>query len=188
MPKASELKKGHIVEIDGNLYIAIHIDVRNPTSRGANTLYKVRFNQVPNGGKREESYSGDILLKDVALERRQVSFLYKEDDLYTFMDAEDYSQYMINANAIEAQVAFLSDGMENITALLVDGEIIAIELPTSLVFEVVECIPGMQAASATGRTKPAILSNGMEVQVPEYMKQGENVKISTETGKFMSRV
>lgn len=187
MPKASELKRGHIVEIDGKLYIAISIDVRSPSSRGANTLYKVRFNQVPHGGKREETYSGDIQLKDVALERRQVSFLYKESDLFTFMDSEDYSQYMINEATIESQVPFLSDGMEGITALIVEGDMIAIELPTSLIYEVVECVPGMQAASATGRHKPAILSNGMEIQVPEYMKQGEKIKVSTETGKFLSR-
>lgn len=188
MPKASELKRGHVVEIDGKLYVTVNVDVRSPSSRGANTLYKARFNQVPNGGKREETFIGDDIVKDVALERRKVSFLFREDDMFTFMDMEDYSQYMINEDAIEAQVPFLADGMEGIMAMLVSGNMIAIELPPSLVYEVVECVPGMQAASATGRTKPAILSNGLEIQVPEYMKQGEKVKVSTETGKFLSRV
>ncbi len=188
MPKASELKKGHIVELDNKLYVVQNIDVRNPTSRGATTLYKVRYSLVPDGGKREESYAGDVHLKEVALERRQVSFLYREDNQYTFMDSEDYSQYLIDADVIEDEVPFLSDGMEGITALLVDGKLLAIELPSSIILTVVECVPGMQSASATGRTKPAILSNGLEIQVPEYMKEGEKVKVSTETGKFMSRV
>ncbi|MBY4677614.1 elongation factor P-like protein EfpL [Marinobacterium arenosum] len=188
MPKASELKKGNVVEINDHRYIVRHIDVRSPTSRGANTLYKVRFSLLPGGGKYEETFTGDQVLKEVSLVRRQVSYLYREDDLFTFMDIEDYSQYSLNGDAIETQLPYLQDGMEGITALLVDGQILTIELPNTLVFEIVECVPGMQAASATGRTKPAKLNNGLEVQVPEYMKTGEKVKINTETGKFVSRV
>ncbi|KAA0875432.1 elongation factor P-like protein EfpL [Nitrincola tapanii] len=187
MPKASEVKRGHVVEINGSLYIVQNVDVKSPSARGAATLYKMRFAQVPGGRKYEETFVGDDLLKDIQLERRKVSYLYKEDDLYTFMDAEDYSQYTINAEMIEPQLPYLMDGMEGIVALLVDGNMIALDLPSTVVMEILETVPGMKAASATGRTKPARCATGLELQVPEYIEAGEKVKINTETGKFLSR-
>lgn len=187
MPKASEIKRGHVVDINGLLYIANQVDVKSPSARGAATLYKIRFNQVPGGRKHEETFVGDDTLKDVQLERRKVSYLYKDDDFYTFMDLEDYSQYSINSHAIEGQLPFLLDGMEGITALLVDGNLITVELPGTVVMEIIETVPGMKAASATGRTKPARFATGLELQVPEYLEPGEKVKINTETGKFLSR-
>ncbi|NVK42404.1 MAG: elongation factor P-like protein YeiP [Oceanospirillaceae bacterium] len=187
MPKASELKRGHVVELNDHVYVVQNVDVRNPTSRGATTLYKIRFSQLPEGGKHEVTFAGDDIVKSVALERRRVSYLYREDELLTFMDLEDYNQYSLNVDTIEDQAPFLSDGLEGIMALLIDGQIVTVELPSSVILEVTECVPGMQSASATGRTKPAILSNGLEIQVPEYIKQGEKVKVNTETGKFMAR-
>ena len=78
MPKASELEKGMVVEINNNYYSVHSIDVRSPSSRGANTLYKVRFSQLPGGGKYEETFIGGDLLKEVLLERRNCSYLYRE--------------------------------------------------------------------------------------------------------------
>lgn len=126
MLRASELKRGQVVDIDGKLMLTQQIDVRNPTARGAATLYRVRFSQIPGGGKHEATYTGDDMLKDVALERRQCSYLYKEDDLYYFMDAEDYSQYGINGDMIEAQLPYLTENMDGILVSLVDGQAISI--------------------------------------------------------------
>ena len=92
MPKASELKKGAVVEIDGNLYVVRQVDVRSPSSRGAQTLYKLRFSQVSGGRKLEQTLKGDDWLKDVDLIRRQVQFSYRDGDMITFMDTGDYSQ------------------------------------------------------------------------------------------------
>ncbi len=187
MPKAADVKRGNLVEINGQYMLVQNIDVSSPTARGAKTLYRIRFNKLPGGGKYEDSFTGDDMIKNALLERRKVSYLYKEDGLYTFMDSEDYSQYMLNEDSIEAQLPYLMDGMENIMALLVDGNILTIELPATVVMEILETVPGMKAASATGRTKPARFSTGLELQVPEYLEAGEMVKINTETGKFLSR-
>lgn len=187
MPKAAELKRGQIVELDGKLLLIQNIDVRNPTARGASTLYKVRFSQLPGGGKHEATFVGDDIVKEVALERRMSSYLYREDNLYYFMDKEDYSQYGIDADVIEDQLPFLSENMEGIMVSLVNGQAIAIQLPPIVVMEITETVPGMKAASATGRTKAAKFANGLEIQVPEYLEAGEKVKINTETGKFSSR-
>jgi elongation factor P len=79
------------------------------------------------------------------------------------------------------------DGMENIMALLVEGKVMTIEVPGTVVMEIIETVPGMKAASATGRTKPAKFATGLELQVPEFLEAGEKVKINTETGKYLSR-
>lgn len=187
MPKASELKRGLVVEIDGKLMMVSQIEVRNPTARGAATLYRLRFTLLPNGGKHEGTYTGDDMFKEVLLERRQVSYLYREDNLFYFMDSENYSQYGINEEAIEDQLPFLMENMDGITILLVEEQAIAIELPTVVVMEVTDTVPAMKAASATGRTKAATCANGYELQVPEYLEVGEKIKVNTDTGKFSSR-
>ncbi|MBP9599691.1 MAG: elongation factor P-like protein YeiP, partial [Desulfobacter sp.] len=71
--------------------------------------------------------------------------------------------------------------------MFIDGNLVAIEIPASLVFEITQTAPGIKGASATARTKPATLSNGVEIQVPEYLEIGEMVKVNTETRKYMSR-
>ena len=103
------------------------------------------------------------------------------------MDSEDYSQYLVNASNIEDQLLYIVDNAEGPIALLVDDQLLAIDLPASVALEIVDTAPGIKGASAAARTKPARLSTGLEVQVPEYLSNGEIIKINTETGKFMSR-
>lgn len=128
------------------------------------------------------------MLKDVDFSRRAVQYLFQDGDMYTFMDVEDYSQYTLSADDLDDQLGYLVDGLEGLSALLVDGKVIGVELPQSVNLEVVDTAPAMKGASATSRTKPATLASGIEVQVPEYIAAGETVKVNTGTGKFMSRV
>ncbi|MFK0573511.1 elongation factor P-like protein YeiP [Endozoicomonas sp.] len=187
MPYARELKKGQIVEIEGLYYQVRQVESKSPSARGAQTLYKIRFNSVPGGQKLEQTLTGDILLANVDMQRRAVTLLYREGNECTFMDSEDYTQYLVNASTIEEQLLYIVDNMEGLTAILVEGQLLAIDLPSSVALEIVDTTPGIKGASAAARTKPARLSTGLEVQVPEYLSNGEIIKINTETGKFMSR-
>lgn len=187
MAKAAELKRGMVVEINGEPHIVKTIDVKSPSSRGATTLYKIRFNNVRTGQKLDESLKGDDFFKDVDLVRAKVQFSYIDDGNYIFMNSENYSQYALSKEALDDQVDFLTEGLEGIVALLVDDEILGIELPAAVVLEVLETPPGIKGATASSRTKTARLSTGAEIQVPEYLETGELIKVNTETGKFMSR-
>ena len=187
MAYAKDLKKGHIVQIDNQYYLVRQQESKSPSARGASTLYKFRFSSVPGGQKLEMTCTGDDQFTDVDLLRRTVSFLYREGDEFTFMDSEDYSQYLVNTATIEEQLPYLSDGMEGLIALLVEGQLLAIEVPASIALEIVDTSPAIKGASAAARTKTATLSTGLEVQVPEYLSIGEVIKVNTETGKFMSR-
>jgi elongation factor P len=107
--------------------------------------------------------------------------------MYTFMDVEDYSQYSLSRKELEDELKFLTDGLEGIYALIIDDKVLGIELPQAVNLQIEETAPAMKGATATGRTKPARLSSGLEVQVPEYIEAGELIKVNTGTGKFMSR-
>lgn len=188
MLKASNLKKGNIVLINGHPYQTKLIDVQTPSARGANTLYKVRFAAIPSGQKLEQSFKGNDTLDEVDLERRPVNFLYRERDFLTFMDTDNYEQYTLGEELLGEQTHWLSEGLEGITALLLGSSIIAVELPASVDLAIAETAPVIKGATATNRNKPAVLSNGVTVQVPEYLAAGEVVRINTETVRFMSRV
>jgi len=186
MPKINELKKGSVVELNGMPHIVKTYDVRNPSSRGASTMYKVRFNNLKTGQKVDETFKGEDMIKEVETAKVQVMFSYIDGNDYVFMNNEDYSQYLLNGDDLEDEKKFITEGLTGITALLLDDEVLTIELPTNVDLEVTETNPGSKATGA-GRTKPAMLSTGYEIQVPEFIEPHEIVKVSTLTGKFMSR-
>lgn len=186
MPKASDLKLNMAVEINDEPYSVKKIEVRNPTSRGASTLYKVRFSHLVTKQKLDETFKGDDFLKEADCERVSVQYSYQDGAIYYFMNLESYEQYGLNADDID-QTGYLTEGLEGIVMLLRDNAPLGLELPTSVALEIIETAPGIKGASATSRTKPAKLITGLEVQVPEYIETGELIKINTGTGKFMSK-
>lgn len=188
MPKASELKKGHVVEIGGHPYIVNQVEVKSPSSRGANTLYKIRFNHAQTKQKLDETFKGEDTLGAVDLERRKIQFSYMEgDDVYVFMDDEDYSQYHLSEEQLGEQKDFVCDGIEGIVALLIDGQCVGVELPQTVTMDIVDTAPGIKGASASARNKPATLNTGLIVQVPEYLEVGERIKINTQDVRYISR-
>jgi len=188
MPKASELKRGIIVEINGVPHAVKQVEAKSPSSRGASTLYKIRFNNLQTGQKLDESYKSDDFLKEADCVRESVQYSYNEGENVIFMNNEDFSQYEVKAEDIEEQMGYITEGMEGLSAMIMDGVLLSIELPQSVDMIIVDTVPNLKGATAAGRTKPATLATGLEVQVPEYMEIGETIKINTGTGKFMSRV
>jgi len=187
MPKASDLKRGMVVEVNDAPYSVKAIEVRNPSSRGASTLYKVRFNHLKTKQKLDETLKGDDFLKEVDCDRKLVQFSYQDTDGFTFMSLDDYEQYTISADDIEHEKGYLTEGLEGIIAILLDNHVIAIELPAAVIMTVTETAPGIKGSTASSRTKPAMVTTGIEIQVPEYIDNGETIKINTVTGKYMSR-
>jgi elongation factor P len=185
--KASDIKKGSVIEADGAVVLITELQVQTASSRSGNTLYKVRGRNVLTRQKFQGSFKGDDTVQTVELERRPVQFLYQDAEGATFMDRETFEQHTFDLDALESELPYLTEGLEGIFALVVDGAAVGIELPATVVLEVVECAPAMKAASASARNKPAILSTGLVVQVPEYLAQGERIKVNTVTGEFMSR-
>ena len=185
--KANELKKGAVFQLDGRNIIVKQVQVQSPSSRSGSTLYKVRGQDVASRQKFERSFKGDENLLPVDIQRRGVQLLYRDGDGCTFMDRESFEQFTLDETAIEDELSLLNEELEGMTALIADGVLLGIELPATVILEISECAPGMKAASSSARTKPATLSTGLVVQVPEYLTPGEKIKINTETREFISR-
>ncbi|MFT4861079.1 MAG: elongation factor P [Pseudohongiellaceae bacterium] len=187
MPKASDLKKGMIIDIDGDPHIIRQIEAKSPSSRGAVTIYKVRFSNLKTQQKLDSSFKGDEYLKEADCIRVTVQYSYLDGETYYFMDMADYTQYAINGDQLEGHLPYLIEQQEDIIALIMEGNLVGIELPQSVNLVVVDTPPAVSGSSATNRTKTAKLSTGLEIQVPEYLELGETVKVHTVTGKFISR-
>ena len=187
MPKACDVKPGMVIDINGIPHVVKTLEVKSPSARGAATLYKFRFNNMQTGQKLDETWKGDELLKESECERVQVQYSYQDGENWVFMDNTDYSQYEIPNADMEDMKWYITETMEGLQALVLEGKLLTLLLPEHVKLEIVETPPSMKGASATSRTKPATLSTGLEVQVPEYLEQGEVVKVSTLTGKYMSR-
>ncbi|SRR5690554_505413 len=187
MPRANELKRGEVVELNGQLLLIKDIEVSSPSARGASTLYKVRFTNVRTGLKHEERFKGDELVTTVDMTRHPVTFSYVDGDDYIFMDAEDFSQYSFSKDALEEELQFITEEIQGLQVLKVGDELIGLELPQSVDMVIQETAPAMKAASASARTKPAKFITGLVIQVPEYLEAGEKVRIHTEERRFMGR-
>ena len=177
-----------MVEINGVPHAVRALEARSPSSRGAATLYKIRFVNLQTQQKLDQSLKGDDNLTASDSERVEVQYSYVDGTDHVFMNTQDYSQYSLNAEALGEDLRYLYEGLDGIIALIVDGAIVGITLPQTVVLEVTDTAPGIKGATATGRTKPATLQTGLEIQVPEYLEPGERVKVNTDGAKFISRV
>ncbi|HEY5653014.1 MAG TPA: elongation factor P-like protein YeiP [Pontiella sp.] len=187
MVKACDLKKQHVIDIDGAPHCIENITQQSPTARGGGTIYKVRFRNVSTKTKVDKTYRSDDALQETSYATSEVSYDYQNGDIYTFMNLESYEQIELNKDDIEDILPFLTEGMEGITALISDEKVLTLRLPDTVEMEIVQCPPAMKGASATSRTKPATLTTGLIVQVPEYIEQGETIKVDTRERKYLSR-
>jgi elongation factor P len=187
MVKAADLKRNDLVGIHGVPHIVEDLKISTPSARGASTLYRFRFRNLVTRNKVDMTCKGDDPLEQISFEKRPVQFLFVQQDQYTFMDAADFSQFVLNRDELADQVDFLAEDMDGLVALVADGRILTIEMPASVALKIVECDPVLKGASATGRAKPAKLQTGLVVQVPEYLTPGEVIRVDTRNRKFLQR-
>ena len=185
--RANELKRGDLVDFDGQSCLVKKIDTRSPSARGASTLYKIRLDNLVTGQKKEINVKGDFLLSELNSEKFKVQFSYQDGGQYFFMNLTDFNQYVADESMLAGKLQYLSEGLEDILAVFVEGKFLGIELPNSIVLKIDETSPSIKGASASARTKPAKFSTGLVVQVPEYIEVGEKIKINTATGEYISR-
>ncbi|WP_350304757.1 elongation factor P-like protein YeiP [Photorhabdus viridis] len=188
MAKANEIKRGSAVSYNGKLLLVKDIDIQAPSARGASTLYKMRFTDIRTGQKVEERFKGDDIIDTISLTRRSVNFSYIDGDEYVFMDDEDFTPYHFKKEQIEEELLFIPEGgLPGMQVLTIEGQVIALELPQTVDMVIEETTPGIKGASASARTKPARMSTGLTVQVPEYISNGEKIRIHIAERRYMGR-
>ncbi|MDQ3494546.1 MAG: elongation factor P-like protein YeiP [Pseudomonadota bacterium] len=185
--KASDIKKGNVVEHNGTVYQVRDIDRSAPQGRGGNVKFRFILYSVPGGNKYDLSIGGDDEMKEVELSRRQATFSYRDGDAFVFMDDDDYTPYTLDADVVGEAAGYISDGLSDCFVQIIDEQPVALQLPQSVALEVVETPPELKGGTATRRPKPARLSTGIEIQVPEYIGNGERVWVNTTTREFAGR-
>lgn len=187
MPKASEIKKNQAVEYEGRAYFVRDIERSVPQGRAGGSLYRIRMYDVVTGQKLDETFKDSDMLNLADLVRRPVTFSYSDGDEYVFMDNEDFTQYMLSKSAIEDELLFITEDTQGVIAILVSDAPVALDLPPTVELTIEETDPSVKGGSATARTKPARLSTGLMVQVPEHISTGDRIKVNVEERKFLSR-
>lgn len=187
MPKASEVKKNAAIEYNGRVVLIKDIERSVPQGRAGGSLYRMRMYDVVNGNKIDETFKDSDMLTMADMARRPVMFSYTDGDEYVFMDNEDYTPYHLNKSTIEDQLQFITEETQGLLMLVIDDTAATVELPLTVELDIVEAAPALKGGSATARTKPATLSTGLVVQVPEHISTGDKIKVNTEESKFVSR-
>ncbi|TWU32911.1 elongation factor P [Novipirellula artificiosorum] len=184
---AKELKPGTVVVFEGNPVLIGSMSVQSPSARGAATLYKFRGKNVMTKYKVDITLKGTDVIEEADFSRRNVQVMYSDPTHIFLMDQENYQQYELPLEDVSEQTPYITEGLEGIRALIYNDTCVGIDIPVSVELTIDQCDPGVKGNSATSRTKPATLETGLVVQVPEYIKQGERVKVDTRTGDFLSR-
>lgn len=187
MITANQLKSGSVFETNGAAHIVEAVVKQTPSARGASTLYKIRARNLLTRSKTDLTCRGEDAFPQPDFRTANVQYLYKDRESCVFMDLETYDQYTIQETDLEQELQYLTEGAEGMTALVIDDRVAGIQLPDVVELSLVECDPAIKGQTATSRTKPATTETGLVVQVPEYMTQGEVVRVDTRNAKFLSR-
>lgn len=185
--KASEVKKGHVVEHNGTVYQVREIERSAPQGRGGNVTFRFTLYSVPGGSKYDLSLRAEDDLKEVALTRRPATFSYRDGDAFVFLDDEDYTPYHLGPETVGDAAGYIVDNLGGCYVQLIDDQPVALQLPQTVALEVVDTPPELKGGTATKRPKPARLATGIELLVPEYIANGDRVLVSTTTGEYMGR-
>lgn len=184
---AKDLKPGGIVLHNDAPHAVESVNVQSPSARGGATIYKFRARNLVTKQKADFACKGTDNLDEADFQKREVTLMYSDGEQVHFLDAQDYNQYAIPAADVATEMQYVTENLGGMLALIYNDECVGLQLPATVELQIVECDPGVKGNSATSRNKPAKLETGLTIQVPEYLKQDETIKVDTRTGDFLGR-
>ncbi|TWT99603.1 Elongation factor P-like protein [Botrimarina colliarenosi] len=184
---AKEVKTGVMVVYNDAPCVIENISVQSPSARGGATLYKFRARNVVTKNKVDITLKGTEPLAEADFSRRDVTIMYSDLESVHLMDAESFEQYTVDREDVANEMQWITEGTTGIIAMIYNDECVGITIPASATLKITECEPGVKGNSATGRTKSLTLETGAVVHGPEYLSQGESIKVDTRTGDFLGR-
>ncbi len=185
MISSRELRKGIIIELDGELHQVL--DYRHIKMARGSAQVRLKLRDVHGGHTIERTFQSTQKFTRVRLDFRKVQYLYNDGDLHYFMDEETFEQTPLNANQLGDALSYLKENM-SLELSNYKGELVGVELPISVELQVVETGPGFKGDTATAGTKPATLETGLTIQVPLFVNEGDVIKVDTRTGEYQERV
>jgi elongation factor P len=182
---ANTIRPGNVIQHQGGLWVAVKTAHVKPGKGGA--FAQVELKNLIDGRKLNERFRSSDTVERITLEQKEFQYLYEQGEALVFMDQRTYDQIELQKDFVgEDQIRFLHDGM-TVTLEFHEERPIGIELPESVVLQVMETEPTVKGQTASSSYKPAKASNGMRVMIPPYMGEGERILVSTETGEYLRR-
>ena len=185
MATTNDLKNGMVLNIEGQLWAVIEFQHVKPGKGPA--FVRTKLKNVESNKTVDKTFNAGTKVETATVDRRTMQYLYNDGSSFVFMDVSDYEQIEIAPEIVGGAANFLLENQEAVVATN-EGRVLFIELPASVELEVTFTEPGLAGDSATGRTKPATLETGHEIQVPLFINQGEKVKVDTRDSSYMGRV
>ena len=182
--RASEVRRGQAVIIDGKLFVVTNADHNTPGNLRAKVQFKLR--DVTKGTIMDKRVGATDDIETTNLDSRNVEYLYSDNEGHVLMDLETYEQDTISKEVFGDDIKFLKPNTQ-LTALFHDGKIVSYDLPKTVDLKVTDTAPGIKGATATNQMKDAVLETGLATRVPPFIEVGEVVRISTDGGNYMSR-
>ena len=185
MISTGELKKGVVIELEGDLWQIL--DYHHIKMGRGSAQVRIKFRNVRKQSIVEKTFQAGEKFPRATMERRTAQFLFSEGDDYTFMDTETYDQFVITAEQLCDAKNYIKDSLQ-LDRVSYEGETLGVELPINLDLTVTETDPGFAGDTATGTRKPATLETGLVVQVPLFVSVGDVIRVDTRTGEYQTRV
>jgi elongation factor P len=185
MIDVNDLRKGVTFELDGNLWRVLEYAHHKP-GRG-NATIRIKARNLRTGSTLEKTFISGSQVQDARLDFHNVQYLYKDEQFYYFMDQQTFDQPAIKADILGDSAGFLKEGMEA-KLTFYNGEALDIELPTSVDLKVVHADIAVRGDTATGVTKKVTVETGVSVQVPNFVNEGDTIRVDTRTGTYVTRV
>ena len=185
MATTNDLKNGMVLNLDNGLWQVVEFQHVKPGKGPAFVRTKLR--NVESGKNVDKTFNAGTKVETATVDRRTMQYLYNDGTSYVFMDTGTYDQLEVPPEIVGDAKNFMLENQEAIVATN-EGRVLFIELPASVELEITFTEPGLAGDSATGRTKPATLETGHEIQVPLFVNQGERVKVDTRDSSYLGRV
>jgi elongation factor P len=182
--RVTEAKKGMVVRFESDLYQITRYDHLTPGNLRA--IHHVYLKNLKNGRQKEVRMKTSDTLDQVFLDSRDAQYLFKDSLGYTFMDNENYEQFVLNAEVIGDSMQYINEN-SNVVVVFCESEAVTIQLPPVVVLEVVETEDAARGDTVSNVQKPAKCDTGLMIKVPAHIKVGEKVKVNTDTGEFTGR-
>ena len=181
----TELRNGTFYKEGKDILLVITYE-HMKTGRGSGNI-KLKVRNLKSGSVTEKSFITGARVEEADVEKKKAQFLYKDGQSFNFMDPVSFEQFSTLSEVLGEQVKFLKDGIE-VILLVFEGEVLGLELPTSLVYKISETGPGEKGNTVSNVFKEATLDNGLVVKVPMFIGVGEKVKVDTRSGEYVERV
>jgi len=186
MASTSDIRNGMIIKFRGDLYEIIEFLHVKPGKGHAFVRTKLR--NVKTGKVIDNTFRTSEKLEEVRVEKHKKEYLYFDGNFYVFMDSATYEQMQVPPEVIGDLDKFLIENMEVAMKLDAEGEVVGIELPTTVIQEIVECEPNVKGNSASVSGKKAVTNTGLTITVPFFVETGDKIKIDTRNGSYIERV